>query len=95
MPTYLPAPLTSLLGREHEIRTLSQLLRASEVRLVTITGPGGVIESPNRLLLDSLKEFLRERQGLLLLDNFEQIMSAAPVLSELYLLQCRSITTLR
>ncbi len=43
----------------------------------------GVAESPNRLLFDSLKEFLRDRQALLLLDNFEQIISAAPLLSEL------------
>ncbi|HEU0296593.1 MAG TPA: LuxR C-terminal-related transcriptional regulator [Anaerolineales bacterium] len=128
MPNILPASLTSLLGREKETASLCQLLCSPEVRLVTITGPGGVgktslalqvahdlqdaftdgvffislaaitdstliiptiahtlgvIESPNRLLLDSLKEFLRERQALLLLDNFEQIMSAAPLLSEL------------
>ncbi len=43
----------------------------------------GVAESPSKLLLDSLKEFLRDRQVLLLLDNFEQIISAAPLLSEL------------
>jgi predicted ATPase/DNA-binding CsgD family transcriptional regulator len=49
----------------------------------TIAQTLGVIESPNRLLLDSLKEFLRDRRALLLLDNFEQIMSAAPLLSEL------------
>jgi predicted ATPase/DNA-binding NarL/FixJ family response regulator len=128
MPNIIPVSLTSLIGREQEIETLCQLLHRPDVRLVTITGPGGVgktslalqvahdlqdafidgvffislaaisdstliiptiahtlgvIESPNRLLLDSLKEFLRERQALLLLDNFEQIMSAAPLLSEL------------
>jgi predicted ATPase/DNA-binding CsgD family transcriptional regulator len=128
MSSILPASLTTLLGREQEIATLCQLVKRADVRLVTLTGPGGVgktslalqvahdlqdafvdgvffislaaisdstliiptlsqtlgvIESPNRLLLDSLKEFLRERQALLLLDNFEQIMSAAPLLSEL------------
>ena len=128
MPNIIPVSLTSLIGREQEIETLCQLLHRPDVRLVTITGPGGVgktslalqvahdlqdaftdgiffislaaitdstliiptiahtlgvIESPNRLLLDSLKEFLRDWQVLLLLDNFEQIMSAAPLLSEL------------
>src|SRR5512134_2172468 len=122
MPINLPAPLTSLLGREREIKALSQLLRSPDVRLVTITGPGGVgktslalqvahdvqdafidgvffislaaisdstliiptiahtlgvVESPKRLLLDNLKEFLRNKHALLLLDNFEQIISAA------------------
>ena len=43
----------------------------------------GVTESPNRLLLDTLKDFLRNKKTLLLLDNFEQIVSAAPLLSEL------------
>jgi predicted ATPase/DNA-binding CsgD family transcriptional regulator len=43
----------------------------------------GVTESPNRLLLDTLKDFLRDKRTLLLLDNFEQIISAAPLLSEL------------
>ena len=32
----LPMQLTSLLGREHETRALSQLLRSPEVRLVTL-----------------------------------------------------------
>jgi len=35
------------------------------------------------LLLDSLKDFLRNKQTLLLLDNFEQIISVAPLLTEL------------
>jgi len=40
-------------------------------------------ESPRKLRLDSLKEFLNKREILLLLDNFEQIIAAAPLLSEL------------
>lgn len=34
--------LTSLLGREHELATLRQLLYRRDARLVTITGPPGV-----------------------------------------------------
>jgi predicted ATPase len=41
MANILPASLTSLLGREPETATLRQLL-SQAVRLVTITGPGGV-----------------------------------------------------
>jgi len=126
MSNILPTLLSSLLGREQETVALSQLLKRADVRLVTITGPGGVgktslalqvvhelqdafpdgvffvslaaitdstliiptiahtlgvTESPNRLLIDSLKDFLHNKQILLLLDNFEQIVSAAPILA--------------
>jgi predicted ATPase len=124
MLNILPIPLTSLLGRERETAFLHELLRQPGVRLVTITGPGGVgktslalrvahelentftdgvffvslaatteptliiptiahtfgvTESASRLLLDSLKDFLRDKKTLLLLDNFEQIISVAPL----------------
>jgi predicted ATPase/DNA-binding CsgD family transcriptional regulator len=49
----------------------------------TIAQVLGVSESPNRLLHDNLKDFLRDKQTLLLLDNFEQIISVAPLLTEL------------
>jgi predicted ATPase len=49
----------------------------------TIARELGVTESPNRLLLDSLKDHLHGRKILLVLDNFEQIVSAAPLLTEL------------
>ncbi len=42
-----------------------------------------VRESGGRPVLDMLKEFLRERRILLILDNFEQIVSAAPLVAEL------------
>ena len=38
----LPAPLTPLIGREHEIQAMCALLRQPEVRLVTLTGTGGI-----------------------------------------------------
>ena len=38
----LPTPSTSLIGREDDIAELSALLESSDVRLVTLTGPGGI-----------------------------------------------------
>ena len=38
----IPTPLTSLVGRDLEIEALTAFLLRDEVRLVTITGPGGV-----------------------------------------------------
>jgi predicted ATPase len=49
----------------------------------TIAQALGVREQGSRPLLDGLQDLLREKQLLLLLDNFEQIISAAPVVVEL------------
>ena len=41
-PNNLPLPLTDFIGREQEIASVQDLLREEAVRLVTLTGPGGV-----------------------------------------------------
>jgi predicted ATPase/DNA-binding CsgD family transcriptional regulator len=49
--TPIPTPLTALVGRERETTTLTDLLCRPEVRLVTLTGPGGV--GKTRLALET------------------------------------------
>jgi predicted ATPase len=39
--TNLPVPATPFLGRERELRELGELLSRDDVRLLTLTGPGG------------------------------------------------------
>jgi predicted ATPase len=55
-PGNLPAPLSSFIGREHEIRDIRQLLSAN--RLVTLTGPGGC--GKTRLALEVAYKLLGE-----------------------------------
>src|SRR5215218_1574468 len=38
----VPSPLTSFIGREREVARVCSLLRDSDVRFLTLTGPGGV-----------------------------------------------------
>ncbi|MBA3806168.1 MAG: protein kinase, partial [Acidobacteria bacterium] len=57
----------------------------SETGLVAsaVAQPLGVKETGNTPLKESLKEYLREKQVLLVLDNFEQVIDAAPFVAEL------------
>ncbi|MGH9258425.1 MAG: DUF4062 domain-containing protein, partial [Acidimicrobiales bacterium] len=41
-PRSLPVASTSLIGREHDIVEVSKLLETPDIRLVTLTGPGGI-----------------------------------------------------
>ncbi len=127
-PTNLPAPLTPLIGAEKNIATVIDMLKRPGLRLLTLTGPGGVgktrlaielgalvlkefrdgvffisletLNDPALLMTqiarslnieaaagqplpDALKTYLRERQILLILDNFEQLLNGRPLVVDL------------
>jgi predicted ATPase/class 3 adenylate cyclase len=129
-PTNLPPQPTALIGRERELADVVDLLRRPDLRVLTLTGPGGagktrlalqaaadllddfsdgaffvslagiadsslvlptigqtlgVKESGGLSLAEAVADFLRDRQLLLVLDNFEHVAEAAPQVIELVL----------
>ncbi|NIS80065.1 MAG: tetratricopeptide repeat protein [Anaerolineales bacterium] len=127
-PNNLPIQPTPLLGREEDLANARDQMLRPEVRLLTLTGPGGIgktrlgmqlaaeladefpdgvffvplapISDPSLVcstvaktltvrehgsqpILETLKEFLRDKKQLHLLDNFEHVIEAAPELAEL------------
>ncbi|HEX8249708.1 MAG TPA: protein kinase [Pyrinomonadaceae bacterium] len=58
-------------------------VRNPEFVISEIAQPLGVRDAGGKALLDTLKDFLRARQILLVVDNFEQVLPAAPLLNEL------------
>lgn len=124
----LSRPLSPLIGREREIAAAAALLRDGDVRLFTLTGPGGVGKTRLALgiaetiapefvdgvrfipmsavgdlalvapaigeafglrdtgdwsIVEVLTNRLRNAKFLLILDNFEQVVSAAPLATDL------------
>ena len=58
-------------------------LTEAELFISTVAETLGVRETADQPLDESLKDYLSERRMLLLLDNFEQVLGAAPAVTEL------------
>ncbi len=127
-PNNLPTQASAFVGRDAELHAIRERLDDADVRLVTLTGPGGtgktrlalraaadqvdrftdgvffvdlvtatdadavlalvaiavgLADTKERSPLDELRRQLRAQRVLLVLDNFEQVAVAAPVLVEL------------
>jgi predicted ATPase/DNA-binding SARP family transcriptional activator len=83
--TRLALEVTAALESDHAGAVLVELGRITDARLVarTIAAELGVEERRGRTARESLLDFLQDRQALLLLDNFEHVLSAAGLIQEL------------
>src|SRR5687768_8026568 len=80
LPLPLPEPTGPLLGREHELRAIEDALLGQGVRLLTLTGPGGV--GKTRLALEVAYELAdRFADGVLFL-RLDGLMDPDLVLPE-------------
>src|SRR5665811_199489 len=123
----LPISLTSFIGREREVGEVRALLGRDDVRLLTLTGPGGVgktrlalkvaenleasadgvwfvplasirdpglvpstiarvlglAQGPDASSVQGITDFFRNSRSLLMLDNFEQVLDAASLVTDL------------
>lgn len=60
-PTNLPVQPTALIGRENELADVAALLRRGDLRLVTLTGPGGT--GKTRLALQAAADLVEDYPG--------------------------------
>ena len=66
-PHNLPSPLTPFIGREFQVLEVMELARRSDVRLICLTGPGGV--GKTRLALETARNLLPDfKDGVFFVD---------------------------